>query len=146
LFFLAPTAAVLALATILSRPGSAPAPSQVQEVATAAAIQKIGAVTLQKPSHEPRTGEQVFQGQCTTCHSSGVLGAPKFGDVSAWTPRIRTGLDALVNSALHGKNAMPAQGGGLFSEAEVARGVIYMANAAGAHFAEPPLPAAVPAK
>jgi cytochrome c5 len=73
------------------------------------------------------------------------LGAPKFGDVSAWTPRIRTGFDALVNSALHGKKAMPAQGGGLLSDMEVARGVAYMANAVGAHFAEPPLPATAPA-
>jgi cytochrome c5 len=138
--------AVLGLAIGLGRGGSAREPTAEQERATAAAIQKVGAVRLLQASREPRTGEQVFQGQCTTCHASGALGAPKFGDAAAWTPRIQTGFDALFNSALHGKKSMPAQGGGLLSDMEVARGVVYMANAAGARFAEPPLPAKVPAK
>jgi cytochrome c5 len=88
-----------------------------------------------------KTGEEVFKAQCSTCHANGAAGAPKFGDKAAWAPRIKTGFDALWNSALKGKNAMGAQGGGDYADYEVARAVVYMANAAGAKFPEPPKPA-----
>ena len=104
-------------------------------------IQKVGLVSLGESKHELRTGEDVFKAQCTTCHTAGMLGAPKFGDAAAWGPRIKTGFDALLNSALKGKNAMTAQGGGAFSDYEVARAVVYMANAGGAKFDEPKAPA-----
>jgi len=90
----------------------------------------------------PKTGQQVFQAQCTTCHTAGLLGAPKFGDAAAWGPRVGKGYDALLQSALHGKGNMPAQGGGDFSDYEVGRAVVYMANAGGGKLAEPPAPAA----
>ncbi|MCZ2096140.1 MAG: c-type cytochrome [Anaerolineae bacterium] len=84
-----------------------------------------------------RTGEQVYNAQCAACHATGVAGAPKFGDAGAWSARIKTGLQALTKSSLEGKNAMPPQGGGDFSDAEVTRAVVYMANKAGAKFEEP---------
>ena len=90
----------------------------------------------------PKTGQQVFEAQCTTCHTAGLLGAPKFGDAAAWGPRVAKGYDALLTSALHGKGNMPAQGGGDFSDYEVGRAVVYMANAGGGRLAEPPAPAA----
>ena len=79
---------------------------------------------------------------CSACHASGVSGAPKFQDAAAWAPRIAQGFETLVNSASKGKNAMPAQAGGVASELEVARAVAYMANAAGGKFEEPAAPAA----
>ena len=90
----------------------------------------------------PKTGQQVFEAQCTTCHTAGLLGAPKFGDAAAWGPRVAKGYDALLTSALHGKGNMPAQGGGDFSDFEVGRAVVYMANAGGGKLAEPKAPAA----
>lgn len=105
-------------------------------------IRKVGTVEIRDANRPLKTGEQVFKAQCTTCHSAGVAGAPKFGDAAAWAPRIAKGFDALVQSALHGKNAMPPQGGGDFDDIEVARGVAYMADAAGAKFPEPQRPAA----
>lgn len=106
-------------------------------------IMPVGTVEIKSASANsgPRTGEEVFKAQCTTCHSAGALGAPKFGDAAAWGPRIATGFEALWHSALKGKNNMPAQGGGEFSDYEIARAVVYMANAGGAKFAEPPAPA-----
>jgi cytochrome c5 len=89
-----------------------------------------------------KTGEQVFAAQCTTCHTAGLVGAPKFGDTEAWAPRIKTGFDALLHSALAGKGNMGAQGGGDYTDLEVARAVVYMANKGGAKFEEPKLPAA----
>jgi cytochrome c5 len=89
-----------------------------------------------------RTGEEVFKAQCTVCHSVGAAGAPKFGDAAAWAPRIKNGYEALLNSALKGKNAMAPQGGGEYSDLEIGRAVVYMANAGGAKFAEPAAPKA----
>ena len=103
----------------------------------AARIRKVGTVEIRDANRPLKSGEDVFKAQCTTCHATGAAGAPKFGDAAAWAPRIAKGLDALVQSALHGKGAMPAQGGGDFDDVEVARGAAYMANAAGAKFPEP---------
>ena len=114
-----------------------------------ARIQKVGTVEIRDANRALKSGEEVFKAQCTTCHSTGAAGAPKVADAAAWAPRISTGFEALVNSALRGKGAMPAQAGGDFEDVEVARAVAYMANAAGAKFAEPQRPtattAAVPA-
>jgi cytochrome c5 len=93
-----------------------------------------------------KVGAEVYKGQCAACHDAGAAGAPKFGDAGAWAARIKTGYDALLNSALKGKGAMAAQGGGDYEDAEIARAVVHMANAAGAKFAEPKdAPAAAPA-
>ena len=105
-------------------------------------IQKVGSVEVRDANREMKTGEAVFQAQCSTCHANGVAGAPKFGDKTAWAPRIKTGFDSLWNSALKGKNAMGAQGGGDFDDFEIARAVVYMANAGGAKFPEPAKPEA----
>lgn len=129
--------------------GNKPAAGSVNtEFAVAQRIQKVGMVEIRDANRVLKTGEQVFQGQCAACHQSGAAGAPKFGDAGAWGPRIKTGLEALVTSALKGKGAMGAQGGGDLSDVEVARGVVYMANAGGAKFAEPKAPeaAAAPAQ
>jgi cytochrome c5 len=92
-----------------------------------------------------RAGEDVYKAQCAACHEVGAAGAPKNGDLAAWAPRIKTGYDALLTSALKGKNAMSAQGGGEYSDAEIGRAVVYMANKSGAKFAEPQAPAAASA-
>lgn len=126
-------------ATAERKPMSSPADV---EFATAARLQKIGAIQLGEASHEPKTGEQVFQGRCSACHGTGAAGSPKFGDAAAWAPRIKSGFDALLLSALKGKGNMSPQGGGDLNDLEIARGVVYMANAGGAKFPEPKAPAA----
>jgi len=110
--------------------------------ATATRIQPVGAVTIKLEGGPLKTGEEVFKGQCTACHSAGLAGSPKFGDAGAWGPRITKGYEALLTSALKGKGAMGAQGGGDFSDLEVGRAVVYMANAGGAKFEEPKAAAA----
>lgn len=93
-------------------------------------------------SRAARSGQEVYTAQCSACHAIGAAGAPKLGDAASWAPRIKTGYEALLNSALKGKNAMAAQGGGEYSDLEVGRAVVYMTNQAGANFAEPRAPAA----
>jgi cytochrome c5 len=109
-------------------------------------IQKVGMVEIRDANRALKSGEEVYKAQCTACHAAGVAGAPKVGDAGAWGPRIKTGLEALVNSALKGKGAMGAQGGGDFDDTEIARAVVYMANGSGAKFAEPQRPAAAGAQ
>lgn len=111
------------------------------EKAIAERIQKIGMVEVRDANRPLRSGEDVFKGQCSACHATGAAGAPKFGDAAAWSARIKTGFEALVHSALTGKGAMAPQGGGDFNDTEIARAVVYMANAGGAKFAEPAAPA-----
>ncbi|QXL84337.1 cytochrome c5 family protein [Comamonas sp. NLF-1-9] len=101
-------------------------------------IQKVGTLEVKDSSQSAaHSGEEVYKAQCAACHASGAAGAPKFGDAGAWAPRIKQGLEALEHSALKGKGAMPPQAGGQFDDTEIARAVVYMANAAGAKFEEP---------
>lgn len=101
-----------------------------------------------KDANAPRvykTGEEVYKAACVTCHGTGAAGAPKFGDAAAWAPRIAAGYDEVLHLALTGKGAMPPRGGTNpddYSDYEIARAVVYMANQGGAKFAEPAQPAA----
>jgi len=105
-------------------------------------IQKIGSVEIRDANRPLKSGEEVYKGQCASCHAAGSAGAPKFGDAGAWAPRIKTGFDALWHSALKGKGNMPAQSGGDFDDTEIGKAVVYMTAAAGGKFAEPKAPAA----
>jgi cytochrome c5 len=110
--------------------------------AVASRIQPVGKVLIKLEGGPLKSGEEVFKAQCSACHGAGLAGAPKFGDAAAWGPRISKPYAELLNSALKGKGAMGAQGGGDFSELEIGRGVVYMANAGGGKFEEPKAPAA----
>jgi cytochrome c5 len=112
--------------------------------AVATRLQPVGRITLRDASAPVvvRTGEEVYKAACTACHAAGAAGAPKSGDADAWAPRIKTGYDALLNSALVGKGAMTKQGGGEFSDYEIGRAVVFMINNAGGKFDEPKPPAA----
>jgi cytochrome c5 len=112
-------------------------------------IAKVGSVTVQiqqAARAAPATGEEVFKAQCSACHGTGLNGAPKFGDAAAWAPRFAQGQAALEQAPIKGytgsTGTMPPQSGGAFSDYEIQRAVVYMANAGGAKFTEPPAPAA----
>jgi cytochrome c5 len=107
------------------------------ELAKAQRIQKVGVVEIRDANRPLAAGGDVYKAQCAACHDAGLAGAPKMGDAGAWAARIATGYEALLNSALKGKGAMGAQGGGAYRDAEIGRAVVYMANAAGAKFEEP---------
>jgi cytochrome c5 len=112
------------------------------EKSIAERILKVGSVEIRDANRPLKAGADVYAAQCVACHASGAAGAPKFGDVAAWAPRLKTGFEALWNSALKGKNAMGPQGGGDFNDIEIGRAVVYLTAAAGGKFAEPAAPAA----
>ena len=57
-----------------------------------------------------RSGEEIYNSKCAGCHTSGVMGAPKFASLADWSSRIDLGLDKLTASAIAGKGGMPARG------------------------------------
>lgn len=143
--FVVPIVVIIMLANFVDFGGKSGAGSDgMSEQAIAKRIQPVGSIVLKDASAPVvlKTGEQVYTAQCAACHASGAAGAPKLGDATAWAPRIKTGYDALLNSALKGKGAMGAQGGGEMSDLEIARAVVYIANQGGAKFDEPAAPAA----
>ncbi len=116
------------------------------DTTVASRIAPIAQVTVRDANapHVFKTGEEVFKAVCTTCHTPGAAGAPKFGNNADWAPRIAQGYDTLLHNALTGKNAMPPRGGTSpddYSDYEIARAVVYMADHAGANFPEPTAPA-----
>jgi cytochrome c5 len=118
-----------------------PDPADEMDKAVLQRIQPYGHSVAVDPN-APRvelTGEQVYTEVCAGCHAAGALASPKFESKADWAPRISKGYDLLLEHALKGFNKMPARGGEPdFSDLEVARGVVYMTNAAGAKF-EPTL-------
>ncbi len=121
---------------IQSRQADDEAPA-ARDAAVRARIQPIG-VSLAIDPNAPRVereGEQIYNDICSSCHGVGALGSPKFKDAASWGKRIGQGWDTLLTHALKGFNKMPARGGEPdLSDLEVARGIAYMANAAGGHF------------
>ena len=116
------------------------------DAAVASRIAPIAKVSVRDANapHVFKTGEEVFKAVCTTCHTPGAAGAPKFGNNADWAPRIAQGYDTLLHNALNGKNAMPPRGGTSpddYSDFEIARAVVYMADHSGASFPEPAAPA-----
>ncbi len=76
-------------------------------------------------------GEATYKKVCFACHDFGVANAPKLGNKDAWGPRIATGFDSLLNSALHGKGAMPPKGGNAaLSEDDIKNVITFMISKA----------------
>jgi cytochrome c5 len=85
-----------------------------------------------------RTGKEVVDAVCSSCHASGKNGAPKIGDVKAWAGRASQGLTALTEHALTGIRKMPAHGGATgVSDIEIERAIVYMVNKSGGNWVEP---------
>ena len=79
-------------------------------------------------------GKTIFDNLCTSCHTAGIAGAPKFGDKARWAPRIAEGMATLFKHATDGYhgpdgNFMPPKGGNpALSEAQVQAAVTYMVD------------------
>ncbi len=82
-------------------------------------------------SAEPRSGEEVYTASCGACHASGAAGAPLFGDLGQWQPRIDKGMATLLANSISGINAMPPKGLCMnCSDEELEASIQYMIDAA----------------
>jgi cytochrome c5 len=98
------------------------------------------AMAIEAPAHAtnvalatPKDGPALYEAVCKTCHGTGLMGAPKFGDHAAWGPRIAEGKPTLYQHALKGftgkVGVMPAKGGRAdLSDALIESGVDYMVS------------------
>lgn len=143
--FVVPIFAIIGLVYYVTSANKPAAGADDSAAAITHRIQRIGAVEIRDANRVLKSGEEVYKAQCVACHAAGVAGSPKFGDTAAWAPRLKTGYESLWNSALKGKGAMGAQGGGDYDDVEIGRAVVYMTAAAGGKFAEPAAPVAAAA-
>ena len=92
------------------------------------ALSALAVLTLAAtPAAQAADGATVYNQNCAMCHVPGLANAPKFGDKAAWAPRLATGRDALLASALKGKGAMPPKAGNpKLSDDEVAAALDHM--------------------
>ena len=99
-------------------------------------------------------GKDLYTKTCAVCHAAGIAGAPRYGNVGDWQPRLAGGTARLYASALKGTaKGMPAKGGNLTaSDGDVKAAVDFMlasVKTASASPAKPvaaaPAPAAAPA-
>ena len=109
----------------------------------AIAGQDNSAMTIQAPAGAgpaialavPKSGKDLFESVCTSCHGAGIAGAPKAGDKAAWAPRIAGGKATLYQHALAGftgkAGVMPAKGGRTdLPDDLIKQGVDYMVSMA----------------
>lgn len=74
-------------------------------------------------------GAATYNRLCHACHATGAAGAPLFGNKEAWEPRIAQGKDALLQTVINGKGAMPPRGTcGDCSDDELRAAIEYMVS------------------
>jgi cytochrome c5 len=141
-FIIPITGIVLLVQLVTSERGADP--NALTPEAVAARIQPIGRVEFGGPgsgagaagAQKPQAasaadGKKVYDSTCTACHTAGIANAPKLGDKAAWAPRIKQGIDALVQSAQKGKGAMPPKGGNAsLSDADLRAAIEFMVSQA----------------
>lgn len=71
-------------------------------------------------------GKVLYEKQCKTCHESGLVGAPKYGNKEAWAPHIAKDKATLYEHSAKGFNKMPPQAVNGVTEAQVHAAVDYM--------------------
>jgi cytochrome c5 len=104
----------------------------------AACITSMGSLAALAAGAGDRSGKEVVEHVCATCHASGANGAPKIGDAKAWETRSKRGLTALTATALEGVRKMPPHGGSLsLNDVELKRAITYMVNQSGGSWTEP---------
>ncbi len=80
----------------------------------------------------PKSGKDVYNGLCVSCHGTGLPGSPQMGDKADWDERVAKGKDTLYENAINGYTGpeghmMPAKGGNpALSDEEVRNAVDYM--------------------
>jgi cytochrome c5 len=90
---------------------------------------KPAAVAAAQSKPGAADGKKVYDTTCTACHTAGVANAPKPGDKAAWAPRLKQGNDALLQSVLKGKGAMPPKAGNpALTDAEIRAAIDFMVS------------------
>jgi cytochrome c5 len=104
----------------------------------APAILAVSITAAAAPQSLHREGKVIVEEVCVACHGAGLEGAPRIGDVKAWSQRSARGLSSLTKSAMEGVRKMPPHGGRLdLDDVDLARAITYMVNQSGGRWVEP---------
>jgi cytochrome c5 len=144
LAFLVPIVGIILLVQLVtSRPAADP--NAMTPEAISARLQPVARLEIGSggAAAGARSAADIVKNTCSACHQTGAANAPKLGDNAAWAPRIKQGLNTLIQSVVKGKGAMPPKAGDAsLSDTEIHNAVVLMANQAGAKFKEKPAAAA----
>lgn len=127
---------VLTVQLVLNRPHADPAALTAEAVI--ARIKPVGKLEFGAAgAAAAKSGEEIVNEVCVACHQAGVANAPKMADKAAWAPRLKLGLNGLLQSVIKGKGAMAPRAGTSLTDQELASAVVFMANQAGGSLKEP---------
>ena len=140
LAFVVPIIGIVLMAQlVLNRPHTDPAALSTEAVS--ARIQPVGKIEFGAAgAAAAKSGEEIVKEVCAACHQAGVANAPKLGDRAGWAPRLKLGLDGMLQTVIKGKGAMAPRAGTSLTDQELASAVVLMANQAGGNLKEPAKP------
>ena len=99
--------------------------ASTEEVAAEAAPAEAAAAPV-AVADIPDNIKKTVDTMCAACHVAGVAGAPKWGDAADWGARAERGVDAMLETVINGKAAMPPRGGTQLTDDELRLSVEYM--------------------
>jgi cytochrome c5 len=148
LAFLVPIIVIIMLVSLATNAPSGE-PNTLNADAVAARIRPVGKLEFGNPAQQlaqaqqaakpaaaapggkpaAADGKAVYSQTCVACHQVSVAGSPPLGDKAAWAPRIKQGMDVLVQSVTKGKGAMPPKGGNAaLTDAQLRAAVEFMVS------------------
>ena len=102
----------------------------IKPIAVLGAVLAVG--TASTGMAQERSGEEIYNNYCSTCHQIGAAGAPKLDATEEWQSRIdERGREGLYENSINGFKGMPPKGTcGDCSDAEMKASVDYMLDEA----------------
>ncbi len=76
----------------------------------------------------PASGKAIYDENCSVCHTTGTMGAPKLGDKKAWAPILQNEFDYLIKDIMSGKAHPSNAGCKSCSTDEIVEAVKYIAT------------------
>ena len=129
------TGIVLTVQFVLGRPHADPV--ALKHEAVVARIQPVGKIEFGAAgASAAKSGEETVKEVCGACHQAGIANAPKLGDKAAWAPRLKQGLNGLLQTVIKGKGAMAPRAGTSLTDQELSSAIVFMANQAGGNLKE----------
>lgn len=80
----------------------------------------------QDKSHKLKSGQKVYEENCSACHTDGQHNAPKIGDKEQWSTRASQNLDVLLEHAMNSQSHPKNGGCASCSTTEIKRAIKYM--------------------
>ena len=126
---------IMLVQLVIGRPHADPA--ALAPEAVAARIQPVGKLEFGAAGPAvAKSAEETVKEVCAACHQAGVANAPKLGDKAAWAPRIKAGLNGMLQAVINGKGAMAPRAGTSLTDQELSAAIVLMANQAGGNLKE----------